>query len=191
MTPPRRDRPPVTQATVGDSDGFERAFDELVREHYPRLATFAYRYLRSRELAEDAVQEVLLKVWQRVAHLDFTDPLPYLYQAVRNQCLMVIRHRQRWRTTGLDSLPYLGVKAETTVEERELREAVDEAIASLPERRRLIFTMSREQDLTYAEIARILGISIKTVETQMDRALKALRRRLGRFLTVIAILLSA
>lgn len=177
--------------SADDAARFERAFDALVREHFGRLATFAYRYLGSREMAEDAVQEVLLRVWRRVDQLDFADPLPYLYRAVRNECGMAVRRRKRWRMTGLEGVRSLTTPADSGADERELREAVGAAIDSLPERRRLIFTMSREQGLTYAEIARILEISIKTVETQMDRALKTLRGKLGGFLGLVALLLSA
>jgi RNA polymerase sigma-70 factor (ECF subfamily) len=70
------------------------------------------------------------------------------------------------------------------VEAADLATALARGIDQLPERCRLIFTMSREQDLSYAEIARILGISVKTVETQMGRALKALRSRLAGYLAL-------
>ena len=82
---------------------FEQAFDALIREHYERLANLAYRYLRSDAAAEDAVQEVLLKVWQRRDVVNLDDPLPYLYQAVRNECFMVLRQRRCWGMTDLDA----------------------------------------------------------------------------------------
>ncbi len=161
---------------------FDNAFEALVRTHYARLAAFAYRYLGSREAAEDAVQEVLLKVWERGSARPLVDPLAYLYQATRNECLMVLRHRRRWQLTDVDAEPLTAAQSADDVDPDDVRAAVDAAIAALPERTRLVFAMSREQDLTYAEIARILGISAKTVENQMSRALRLLRRSLGRFL---------
>jgi len=111
-----------------------------------------------------------------------------LYQAVRNQAVSYRRQqgvRERWsahasteieRRPGDDGL----AQGRPPTSPRRLARAVDQ----LPERCRLIFTMSREQGLSYAEIARILGISIKTVETQMGRALKALRSRLAGYLAL-------
>jgi RNA polymerase sigma-70 factor (ECF subfamily) len=167
------------------------AFDALVRAHYARLAAFAYRYLSSREAAEDAVQEVLLKVWERGLAQTLPDPLPYLYQATRNQCLMVLRHQRRWQLTDLSKERLAAPEAADAGDPDEVRAAVDAAIAALPERTRLVFSMSREQKLTYAEIARILGISTKTVENQMSRALRHLRRSLGRFLVLAAALVTS
>ena len=169
------------------------AFDELVRAHYGRLCNFAYRFVRSRDGAEDVVQEVFARLWQQREQFDVRDPLPYLYQAVRNRLVTSRRHelvRERWRA-GVDHEGRHAPDAASEVELADLRRAVARAIDALPERCRLIFTMSREQDLSYAEIARILDISVKTVETQMGRALKTLRARLAGYLSVALTVASA
>jgi len=159
--------------------------------HYQRLGNLAYRYLRSDAAAEDVVQEVLLKVWRRRAFIELSDPLPYLYRTVRNECLMVLRHRRRWIMTdvdheGLESADPAPLDDPATG----LTAAVARAVEALPERCRLVYTMHREQDLTYAEIARILGISRKTVENHMGRALKSLREHLAPYLTLVLTALS-
>ena len=92
---------------------------------------------------------------------------------------------------GIGPMSRHAADAASEVELADLRRAVARAIDALPERCRLIFTMSREQDLSYAEIARILDISVKTVETQMGRALKALRARLVGYLPIALALASA
>jgi RNA polymerase sigma-70 factor (ECF subfamily) len=184
---PARPSDPASEDPAGSA-----VFDALVRANYARLAAFAYRYLRSREAAEDAVQEVLLKVWERGLATTLADPLSYLYQATRNECLMVLRHRRRWRFMDLTAHPLPAAeRADAGADPDDVRAAVDAAIAALPERTRLVFSMSREQDLTYAEIARLLGISIKTVENQMSRALRHLRRSLGRFLVLAGVLIAS
>ncbi len=168
-------------------------FDELVRAHYGRLCNFAYRFVRSRDAAEDVVQEVFARLWQQRQQFDVRDPLPYLYQAVRNRLVTSRRHelvRARWRA-GVEHEERHATDAASDVELADLRRAVARAIDALPERCRLIFTMSREQDLSYAEIARVLDISVKTVETQMGRALKALRTRLAGYLAVVLAVASA
>jgi len=169
---------------VSPTDDFRDAFEALVRAHYQRLANLAYRYLQSDAAAEDAVQEVLLKVWRRRKAVNLADPLPYLYQAVRNECLMALRRRRRWAMTGLDAeeIEAPAGEGEAAVD---LQAAITRAVAALPGRCRLVFTMHREQDLSYAEIARILGISRKTVENQMGRALRTLRKRLAAHLPAL------
>lgn len=166
------------------ADSFREAFEALVRANYERLANLAYRYLESDAAAEDAVQEVLLKVWRRREAVNLADPLPYLYQAVRNECLMALRRRRRWAMTELD-VEHLEAPADEGEPAADLQAAITRAVGALPERCRLVYTMHREQDLSYAEIARILGISRKTVENQMGRALRTLRKHLAPYLPVL------
>ncbi len=179
-------------AVASDPVAFESHYDAVVRAHYVRLTSFAYRMLKSWDAAEDAVQQVFCKIWKRKAQLNFDEPLPYLYQAVRNECLMALRQQGRREAAGLRIAEERTASASESVEDAELQAAIDRAIAALPERCRLIYTMSREQDLTYGEIARLLGLSIKTVETQMGRAFKTLRRALGPYLcSAVALLASS
>lgn len=163
------------------------AFEAAVREHYVRLSRFEFRILHSWDAAEDAVQEALLKSWARRESINLQDPLPYLYQAVRNQCLMAVRRDRRWvdsrRVPATDE-----AQAPAADRTEALEAAVSRAIEALPERARQVFTMSREQQLTYAQIADLLGISVKTVETHMGRALKALRLALADHLDVVTLL---
>lgn len=156
-------------------------FEALFREHCQALVRFALRLTRDLPAAENAVQEVFLKVWRDRARLDpAANVKGYLYTAVRNEALKYLRHAEVERR----SAPDLAVtSSRVTTPEDELRgkavaDSVHEAVALLPERCRLIFTMNRFDRLTYAEIARVLEISIKTVETQMGRALAFLREAL-------------
>ena len=160
------------------------AFDALVRAHYARLCTFAYRMVRSPAAAEDIVQDVFARIWERDLRLDYSDPLPYLYRAARNGALMYLRHErvtQRWQQTARAEAHRDVGGADERAHADELTRAIRTSIETLPERCELIFRMHREQDLSYAEIARVLGLSIKTVETQMGRALKSLRKSLAVF----------
>ena len=160
----------------------ERAFDELVLTQYGRLCNFVYRYVQSRPVAEDIVQDVFVRILQR-GTFDYTDPLPYLYRAARNGAVSHLRKQHIRDRYERQARPHESKEtADAEASYQELAEAVAAGVESLPPRARLIFTMSREQGLSYAEIARALGISIKTVENQMGRALKLLRQRLGPFL---------
>jgi RNA polymerase sigma-70 factor (ECF subfamily) len=155
-------------------------FEALFRAHYEGLVRFATRLVGSQMEPEELVQDVMLKVWERRASLAMGDELKaYLYRATRNHALNLIRRRRLerlWRSMLPSEEPAVeaegdreaGVSAEA---EREVRAAID----ALPDRCREIFLLSREQGLTYSAIAQTLGISVKTVETQMGRALKSLR----------------
>lgn len=175
----------------GRSGGDEQTFDAMVRAHYGRLCDFVYRYVRSRATAEDIVQDIFVRIL-RSERFDYDDPLPYLYRAARNGAASHVRQqRTRERLRAQAGSAAGSRRAEAEAEYHELAEAVDHAIDSLPARAREIFTMSRVQGLTYAEIARTLGLSIKTVDNQMGRALKLLRVRLAPYLPVGAALLAA
>lgn len=162
---------------------FTTAFEALVREHYEKLAIFAYRILHDRDEAEDAVQNVFLRVWERRDQSALNEPASYLYTAVRNQALMHVRRTQRWRAPAdEDALDKLTVDTDVS-DAADLAQAMERAVKALPEKTRLVYSMSREQHLSYAVIAQTLGISVKTVESQMARALRNLRVSLAPFLS--------
>lgn len=190
MTQPKPDHLCMsdTARSAADAD----AFEALVRAHYERLCNFAFRLLGSREAAEDIVHDVFLQIWRHRDRFEFQDPLAYLYRAVRNRAAGHHRH-EAMRTRVLASLdptagadePAAASDSAAEQESHELAEAVARAVNALPPRCRLIFTMSREQGLTYAEIAAALDLSVKTVEAQMSRAFKLLRPRLARYLVAV------
>jgi len=172
--------------------GLDLKFEALVRAHYGRLYGVAYSYLRAADAAEDAVQEALLKVWRQGNAVDLDNLLPYLFRAVRNQCITALRRRRRWRDVALDRTDLSLATDPTTLpstglEMTDLATAVHRAIDELPEQCRLVFLLSREQELTYNQIAQTLAISPKTVEAQMGKAFRLLRQRLAPFLTVAVV----
>src|SRR5262245_7573491 len=127
-------------------DELDPTFEALLRAHYGRLYGVAFSYLRSAAAAEDAVQEALFKAWRRRLTIDLSDPLPYLFRAVRNQCISVLRQRARWREVKLDPASAADRQADPGgIEATELEAAVRRAIGELPERCRLVFLLSREQ----------------------------------------------
>ena len=167
------------------SRGDRDAFEILFREHYAALVRFAEGLLRSSDVAEDVVQDVMLNVWRQRETLRVEDSVrAYLFRSVRNRALNHVRNQRVRR----DAIPHLASESrptagvDSTLVEEELASAIRDAVAALPPRCREVFELSRGQGLRYAEIAGVLGISIKTVETQMGRALKSLRERLAGFL---------
>ena len=161
----------------GDRDAFEQFF----RGWYPRLADYAVRIVENRDAAEDAVQDVLIALWQRREKLPEASALVgYLFRSVRNRSLNQLRQRRtrnKWLAT-VDPEPTLAAEAETGIEDQELDRAYRAALAEVSPRGREVFLLSRDHGLSYPQIAETLGISVKTVETLMGRVLRALRLKL-------------
>ena len=175
-------------ASIRAPDDRSEPFETLFRAHYAPLCDFVYGYVRSREAAQELIQDLFLRLWELRETSD-TAPLTtaYLYTAARNRALRYLRHQRvvaRWEERAAREAGVPEGRVDEDLHCREVAEAVQGAIDELPERCRLIFTMSRHQELTYGEIAEVLGISVKTVETQMWRALKSLRAKLAPYLGV-------
>ncbi len=191
MSQPRPSPRRESAASFSPESDADRAFDAMVRAHYDRLCNFVYRYVGSADAVEDVVQDALVKVWRRREQLDFDRPLSYLYQAVRNEAISHRRkHGVRARVVAeltRDDTPAAPDSCRL-LERKDLARAAARVIDELPERCRLIFTMQREQGLSYAEIASALGISVKTVETQMSRAFRVLRVRLADYIPFVVVI---
>ena len=187
-SPAEDDRTLLARLRRGDDDDPDpaAAFDTLFRRWYAPLVGVADRMLRDLAAAEEIAQDVLLELWRRRTTLDTGDePGPYLIRAVRNRALNRLRHGR----VAARAAPYLAVDETTpTVTpasqavESELAAAIGAAVAALPPGCRQVFLLSRAQGLRYSDIAATLGISPKTVEAQMGRALRLLRARLGPWL---------
>lgn len=165
------------------------AFEGLYRHYYDNLVAYIAGYVRSGSVAEELYQDLFLAVW-RGRHT-WNPPgtiKSYLYKAARNKAIDYLRHRKveaRWAAEERAKKRELGASPDEEMYYDQLARIIEAAIEDLPERRRLIFTMSREYQLTYREIAEALDISIKTVETQMGRALAALREALAPHLSYV------
>ena len=167
--------------------GDRKAFERLFRGQYEALCQFALNYVDRLRVAEDLVQDVFFDLWRERRTLDLKCSLEaYLYGMARNRALKHLRRRRvrtdltrgELRRNAPRAVPE---QADNVLEHQEEEQKAKRAIEALPKRRRQVFMLSRRHDLTYAEIAEALGISVKTVETQMSRALKFLRERLKSF----------
>lgn len=182
--PSRGDAELVRRLRAGD----ERALEEVFRAHYAGMCAFVRRFVFAPDIAEELVQDVFFKLWTRRETLSEIDALrTYLFRAARNTALNHLRRKKlenAWEEQeAARGEPITTGATDDGASTSEVAVAVNEAIGRLPTRCREIFLMSREGGMTYGEIAHALGISIKTVETQMGRALKSLRLSLARYRT--------
>jgi len=167
----------------------ETAFEQVFKTHFKRLHAYAFTILRDEIEAEEIVQQVFFKLWERNENLSLTGSVSaYLYRAVHNESLNYLKH-QKVRSNHQLHVAY-SMKNEVEhpakkVITGELEKKIHTALNELPEQCRTIFQMSRFDELKYREIADKLGISVKTVENQMGKALKLLREKLVDFLIFI------
>ncbi|MBI4502016.1 MAG: RNA polymerase sigma-70 factor [Gemmatimonadetes bacterium] len=178
------DRVLLERFRAGAGAGAHDACDSLFRSYYARLVAVAESMLRERAAAEDVAQDVMVELWRRRESIVLETSLrAYLFRAVRNRALNHIRHQRVAPRADLEAAADLaGAAADRDVMEGELNAALRAAVGDLPDRCREVFELSRVQGLKYAEIAETLGISIKTVEAQMGKAIRVLRVRLAAWL---------
>ena len=162
--------------------GDANALGELAGYYFSQLADFAASTTGNRESASDLVQDVLLAIWERRASFTpHTSVKAYLYRAVRNRSInSVVRQRAQAVPVEPDT-PGLA-DTEEQLRFSELVIAYRKAIAALPERRRIVFSLIRLHELSYAEAAAVLDVSENTIRTQMSEALTAIREALADFL---------
>jgi RNA polymerase sigma-70 factor (ECF subfamily) len=161
-------------------------FEKIFRDHYSSLCAYANHFLKDADASEEVVQEVMYRMWVNRSSAVITGSLQgYLFRAVRNGCLNVMKHmevRDAYRQHREREAAASGLAEEDGLVVSELQQKIREAIDRLPLERRKIFIMSRYDGMTYGEIAGKLGISAKTVENQMGKALKFLREELSEYL---------
>ncbi len=169
----------------------ERAFEQLFKRHFKDLHSYACSMVRDEAVAEGIVQNVFLKLWERSERLNEQQATaPYLYRSVHNESLNHLKHkkvRQAYDAYALKQQVYEKSSATSKIQLSELQQKISVALNDLPQQCRTIFQMSRFREMKYQEIADELGISVKTVEAQMGKALKVMRIKLADYLPMLII----
>lgn len=151
----------------------EKSLQDLFYKYYQVLVNYAYGILKSESKAKDAVQDVFLKLWESDMGLIDATAKSLLFTMTRNACIDMIRKEQKEEEEQRYSM-----NPEVDEEEMDnlwLKEKIINSVRHLPPKCREIFTLSKMNGLTYAEIAEHLGISVKTVESQMYKAYNIIR----------------
>lgn len=164
----------------------EKDFSTLFNLHYEELCRIVYPILKDVHAAEDIVQDVYVKVWLRKEELTVTTNYKaYLYKAVVYRALDYLRKQKstvkvKEELKVIHNLPHQ--EPDSTMEETQLLKAIDSVLEKMPENMRLIFHLSRFSNLKNREIAEQLNISIKTVESNISKALKLMRDHLKPYI---------
>jgi RNA polymerase sigma-70 factor (ECF subfamily) len=183
-----KDKQVITQVVTGDLNTFEMVF----RDYYKPLVRYGNTFLKDSDEAEDIVQQVFVTLWEKRTQLDIhTSIRAVLYKSVQHACLNKIKHL-KVRRVAAEELKANADQATHSdpVLELELQERIRKAMQHMPEQCGRIFSMSRFEQLRYQEIADQLGLSVKTVENQMGKALKIIREELKDYLPLLLLFLS-
>lgn len=176
--------------------GNKKGFEILFRTYYKRLCAYAVSFVTINNVAEDIVSDVFVNLWEKKGSLNITKSVSsYLFQAVKNSCINYLnREKSRKQLVSENEVNLLELKVEYSLSDKyplgdlirqELEEKINLEIVKLPEQCRLIFYMSRVDELSHKQIAEKLGISENTVKVQIYRALSKLRVGLKDYLPLI------
>jgi len=179
----------VDGVRAGDAVAFEQIFQLYNRPLY----RFAFHLLQNTDDAEDAVQGVFVSIWDSRATWRIEGSLRvYLFTAVRNRALRQLRTCRTRERLGGDVLAFgsrfrgeLVPTPEGYVQSQDLAAAIEQAVAGMPPRMREAFLLTRDQGLTYREVAATMGTTVKTVTTHISRALVVLRQAAAPFLALL------
>lgn len=165
----------------------EGAFKRIFELYSGRLFQFANSFLKNRPLSEEVVSDVFFKFWVSQTDISSIDNLKaYLFKATYNTTLNYLDEIHRKKAISLEDLEIeLGVDSicpETSLINKELKETIDKAIESLPSRCKLIYKMAKVEQLKYKEIAKLLDVSVKTIDNQLAIATKKIGEIIFKYL---------
>lgn len=177
------EHPPTQTLRLSD----EKAFDALFRAWYAPLVRYAFSFTEGdQDEAEELVQNAFAKLWAQRDTLEFQHSVKaYLYRMVHNQALNRLRANKIHERYTQHQTRQMAQEHEPAQDDPELQQRLRKVLDALPVQCRNVFELSRFESLKYREIAEQLGISIKTVETHMGKALRILRHELAEYLTLV------
>lgn len=162
-------------------------FEQLFEKYFDDVTAFLYTYASNEQELKDWVQEVFIKLWKKRGRINFRHPSfkSYLLKTARNHALRRLQGKKNyniWLEENLIRLTELHIKTDHTEEalfSPVFKTAYQKALTKIPARALETWQLSREEGLSYPEIARVMGVTVKTVETQISKALAILREELG------------
>jgi RNA polymerase sigma-70 factor (ECF subfamily) len=171
----------LTTALAQSAQGDQLAFAELVQQHQGMVFSIAYHFLRDRALAEDLAQEVFLELYQSLDRIESSAHLTYwLRRVTANRCIDQGRKKIRRRELALEDAPEPSAPAQSQINDPLLMEKLQQSVAGLPEKQRMVVILRFQEGLGPAEIAEVLEMPVNTVKSTLHRTLADLRKGLTR-----------
>jgi RNA polymerase sigma-70 factor, ECF subfamily len=168
-------------------------FEEMFRTYFSSLCYFARKYVKDPDTCKEIVHTVFVNIWEKRDEFDFNKPAKsYLFTAVYNRCMNHLRDQKKFVDNASEDFTMIqdvGSLQSEYMEAAELEDKIWKVINSLPEGCRKVFILNRFEGKKYAEIADDLNISVKTIETQMSKALKTLRDQLKEYIHLFIFIL--
>lgn len=182
----------VSKIRLGD----EKVFEYIKKEWGQKLRIFARSYVRLNGVSEDLVQDTFIKFWEARRTFENEKMIaPYLFTILRNKCLDYLKHKvveQKFNDITTENYNYwlaniyaLEDPSISIITENQIKKALFDAINKMPQLRREIFIMSRFKDMKNQEVAEEMGVSVKTVEYHMTKAISFLREELKDYFVLI------
>ena len=162
-------------------------YNFFFNKYYPKLIRFTLLFVKQHSAAEEVVSDVMLNIFKRREKLAKTDNIDgYIFISVKNQSLKYLRKRKRQiyidnLESETDLLMTTSPSPEYEYLENEFHQIVKSTIDSLPPKRKLVFKMIKEEGLKYNDVANLLDLSVKTIETHMGLALKSLHENIEKY----------
>jgi RNA polymerase sigma-70 factor (ECF subfamily) len=178
----------LVQVAEGDEKAFRRLYDLFNKQVFSQ----AYIYLQSSELANDAVQEVFIRIWSSKEKLaDVKDIRNYIFIVARNVIISDLRRRvlHQYLDEEMEMMDDQTILPDRQLSLKESMKIIQEAIENLSPQQRTAYTLSRNNGLSYDEIAKQMDISLPTVKTHISLALKSLRNYLSQHSVDLALLI--
>lgn len=164
---------------VGKGD--KHAFNELFLTYYEKLVQFAVQLLNNIQVAEDVTADVFSNIWMRRAKLpEVQNVEAYLYTSVKNACFDQIKKEQR--VIKIDLPGEMTQAGNLSMETLEFKSILQKAIRELPQQRQLVFLLVKDHGKKCVEVAEILGLSVRTVENHLYKAIKTLADEISHYL---------
>ena len=186
----------MTQEPENNIKTLDKAtFELLFKSNFKGLCYFAQKYVKDIETSKEIVQDAFISLWEKRQTIDLSKPVKsYLTTIIYNKSLNYLRDHKKFDRDilGFENLLHENTPdSDTRIITAEITQRINDALAELQEKCREVFLLSRHENLKYQEIADQLQISVKTVETQMSKALQHMRVRLAEYITIILLILSA
>ncbi|HET6558435.1 MAG TPA: RNA polymerase sigma-70 factor [Prolixibacteraceae bacterium] len=177
----------------------EKMYEFIFKAYFPRLMAFTKKIIRDKNIAEDIIQDVFLKVWVKRKEIEEESFQSYIFTLVRNACLNHLKHQQivnnyqtKIEDTSREEVLYYADFFSDPFHQTvysEIQHEIDKAIQELPEQTSRVFRLSRFEGMKNSEIAEMLNVSIRTVEKHNTKALQKLKDHLSsHYLYAIAVL---